>query len=71
MTVVTAGPRCLRRRVGSFQRFGNEAALSASIACYAPEPVWWHYPLAWTMGGIGEITLGFALAGLAMARIAR
>lgn len=45
--------------------------VAASIACYAPESVWWHYPAAWTIGGIGEITIGFALAGLAMARIAR
>jgi hypothetical protein len=45
--------------------------LAAALACYGPELVWWHFPLAWTIGGIGEITVGFALAGLAMARIAR
>jgi hypothetical protein len=45
--------------------------LAAAIACYGPELVWWHFPLAWTIGGIGEITVGFALAGLAMARIAK
>jgi len=45
--------------------------LAAAIACYGPELVWWHFPVAWTIGGIGEITVGFALAGLAMARIAK
>ncbi len=45
--------------------------LAAALACYGPEFVWWHFPLAWTIGGIGEITVGFALAGLAMAKIAK
>ncbi|MEP7367237.1 MAG: hypothetical protein ABI972_28580 [Acidobacteriota bacterium] len=51
--------------------FVSMFGLAAGIACYGPELVWWHFPLAWTIGGIGEITVGFALAGLAMARIAK
>ena len=51
--------------------FVSMFGLAAGLACYGPELVWWHFPLAWTIGGIGEITVGFALAGLAMARIAK
>jgi hypothetical protein len=56
-------------RFGGRVLFAAGIGLAGALSAFLPEMNWWGFAASYTLVNIADMTVGFALAGLALAKV--